>query len=77
MNELDLLYDFADNLKYYMTKRELTQGDLARESYISQSTISAYLNARKMPTLKSIVNICCALKCDFDDLLPFVTSPVK
>lgn len=77
MNELDLLYDFANNLRHCMKEQDLTQSDLARESHISQPTISAYLNARKMPTMKSIVNICCALECEFDDLLPFVTSPIE
>lgn len=77
MNELDLLYEFADNLKYYMDKKDFTQSDLARESYISRESINKYLNAQRMPTLKSIVNICCALKCEFDDLIPFITSPVK
>ena len=77
MNELDLMFEFADNLKYYMDRQGMNQSDLARASHISQPIISAYLNARKMPTMKSIVNICCALKCDFVDLLPFITSPVE
>lgn len=70
ISEIELLNVFASNLKYIMEYEEITQSELARKSGLSQSAINKYLNANRMPNLKAIVNICYALDCRIDDLIP-------
>lgn len=76
MTEMDLLDSFAENVSYMMEREGIDQSDLARYSGISRQAINRYLNKQRMPNLKSIVNICYALNCDYDDILPFLTSLV-
>ena len=47
----------------------MTQLELAEKSCLSHSTINAYIRGRRMPTLKSIINISIALECSYDELI--------
>lgn len=76
MTEIDLLDSFAENVHYEMRRMGMDQSELARKSGVSRQAINRYLNRQRMPNLKSIVNICYALNCDYDDILPFLTSLV-
>lgn len=77
MTETDLLDSFAENVNCEMKRIGMDQSELARKSGVSRQAINRYLNRQRMPNLKSIVNICYALNCDYDDILPFLTSSVK
>ena len=77
MTEIELMEEFASNLYYIMKQDDISLTELSKRSNLAKGTISRYLKAQRMPTLKSIVNICYALECEYDDLLPFVTSSVK
>lgn len=74
MTEADLLVGFSDNLEYMMKKHGVNQSELSRESGVSREAINKYLNCQRMPSLKAIVNLSYALKCDLDDLVPFTTT---
>ena len=76
MTEMDYLESFAYNLNYIMRDESVSQSELARRSKISKGTISKYLNAKQMPTMKSISNICYALDCEFEDIIPLTSSLV-
>ena len=71
MTEQNYLEAFAYNLDYIM------QDELAKRSNIGKSTISKYLNAKQMPTMKAISNICYALDCEFEDIIPLTSSLVE
>lgn len=71
MSELEWLDIFADNLRDIMQERRMTQNVLAVESGINQSCISRYLTKKQMPTVKAIVNLSYALRCDIRDLIDF------
>ncbi len=71
MTELEWLDIFADNLASMMEEGGYTQMDLAEETGLSQSTISAYLNKRKLPGVKAIINIAYALDCEVTELIDF------
>lgn len=52
----------------------MTQKDLAHEAGFSESALSQYLNAQRLPSIKSIVNICFVLGIDVDALTNFGKS---
>lgn len=69
MTELEFIEDFMKNLENLMYRQGISQNRLAEESGISQATISRYLKGERMPTLKAVINICCVLECDIDELV--------
>ena len=71
MNEFEWLDIFGDNLRDLMAGSGMTQGDLAKELGVSESTISKYLNKRQFPGVKTLVNLAYALDCSLDDLMDF------
>ena len=71
MSELEFMEIFADNLREIMQERRMTQHELARESDITQATISRYLTKKQMPSIKAVVNFSYALRCDIKDLIDF------
>lgn len=71
MTELEWLDIFADNLHDLMQSRGYSQGDLADESGLDQTSISRYLNRRRIPTVRAIVNLAYVLDCNISDLMDF------
>lgn len=77
MTEQNYLEAFAYNLDYIMQDEGINQSELAKRSNIGKSTISKYLNAKQMPTMKTISNIRYALGCEFEDIIPLTSSLVE
>lgn len=70
MSELELIEIFAGNLRSAMEDARISQAELAKETGLSEAAISRYLAAERLPNLRAIVNICCVLDCDFEELIP-------
>lgn len=70
ISELEAIEIFGDNLRDLMEAVRINQTELAKESRLTQCTISKYLNKQSMPSMKAIMNLCYALNCDYNDLLP-------
>lgn len=77
MSEMDLLDIFAENLNYVMNDENVSATELARLTGLEKSTISRYLKAQRMPSMKTFLNICRALNCDYYDILPPITSYIR
>lgn len=77
MTEQNYLEAFAYNLDYIIQNEGISQSELAKRSNIGKSTISKYLNAKQMPTMKTISNICYTLGCEFEDIIPLTSSLVE
>lgn len=71
MSELEFMEIFAGNLRSLMYDTGYSQAELAEETGLTQGTISKYLNAKQMPSVKAIVNLVYVLNCDFEDLMDF------
>lgn len=71
MSELEWMNIFASNLLEMMDNARMTQRDLAEEAGLSESTISQYINKRKIPSLRAIINLSYALDCSVDELIEF------
>ena len=70
ISELEAIEIFGDNLRDLMEDVRINQSELAKESRLTQCTIIKYLNKQRMPSMKAIMNLCYALNCDYNDLLP-------
>lgn len=70
MSEKEFLDIFSDNLRDLMNELEIGQNELARALGVKHSTISRYLNKQRLPSLMMFVNICIALECNPDELVP-------
>ena len=71
MSETEWLDNFGDNLSFLLADYGLTQGELAEMTGLSEPTISSYINKRRMPGAKAILNISYALKISIDDLIDY------
>ena len=71
MSELEWLDIFGDNLREMLLETNMTQGELANETGLTEAAISNYINKKRVPTLRAIVNIAYALGCDTDELIDF------
>lgn len=70
MSEIELIDIFAENLRYTMQDVRITPAQLAKETGLSESTISRYLSKERLPHIRALINICVVLNCTLDDLLP-------
>lgn len=67
MKEINEL--FADNLKYWLAKRQKSQADLHKYLDISPSVASDYCSGRKMPRADKLILIANWLMIELSDLL--------
>lgn len=71
MTEHEWLDIFGDNLVSLMRDWNMSQSELSQRSGISQSSISAYINKRKMPGVKALINIADVFDISLDDFINF------
>lgn len=71
MTEQEWLNIFSDNLKSLLKDARMTQRELADEANLSESVVSDYVHGRKLPGIRSILNIFYALDCDLYDFIDF------
>ena len=69
MTELEWMDIFGDNLRDILKEYGMTQRQLAEETGLTEATISSYINKRKIPSMKAIVNIANALDISTDELI--------
>ena len=71
MGEAEWLDNFGDNLSLILADYGVSQAELAEMSGLSEPTISSYVNKRRMPGVKAILNIAYALSIDINELVDF------
>jgi transcriptional regulator with XRE-family HTH domain len=71
MTETEWLNIFGDNLRDLMLDANMTQRELADDTDLSESAISQYLNKRRVPTVRAIINIAYSLDCSVEELIDF------
>lgn len=69
MTELEWMDIFGDNLRDILKEYGMTQRQLAEETGLNEATISSYINKRKIPSMRAIVNIANALDISTDELI--------
>lgn len=58
MSELEFNALFANNLRYYMKKSEMTQVDLAKYMNVSTASISNWCKGIKLPRMDKVDKLC-------------------
>ena len=71
MTETEWLDIFGGNLVDLMRERGYTQGDLAEDTGLSIGAINHYINGRRLPGIRAIINIAYVLDCDVSELIDF------
>lgn len=67
---------FGDNLVSLLKENDMTQLELAKESGVSSSAISDYINKRSMPSLAAAINMAYVLNVSVEDFVDF-EEPVE
>ena len=71
MSEAEWLDIFGDNLREMIAEQGMTQADFADEIGVTEATVSYYVNKKKMPGIKAIVNMAYVLNISIDELIDF------
>ena len=71
MTEVEWIDIFANNLRDILKDRKMSQKELANEIWVSEATISRYINKQRMPSIKHILEISYALNIDVNELIDF------
>ena len=72
MTESEWLDIFSNNLIELIRDRGYTQADLAEDTGLSEATISAYINKRRIPKVTTLLNLALVLDCELEDLTGYV-----
>ena len=72
MMESEWLDIFSNNLIELIRDRGYTQADLAEDTGLSEATISAYINKRRIPKVTTLLNLALVLDCELEDLTGYV-----
>lgn len=70
ISEVEFICIFADNLSDIMDEVRISQRQLAKKAHITEAALSRYLNKQRMPNMRTFMNLCYALQCEYSDLLP-------
>lgn len=70
ISEVEFICIFADNLSDIMDEVGISQRRLAKKAHITEAALSRYLNKQRMPNMRTFMNLCYALQCEYSDLLP-------
>ena len=67
ISEVEFICIFADDI---MDEVGISQRQLAKKAHITEAALSRYLNKQRMPNMRTFMNLCYALQCEYSDLLP-------
>lgn len=65
---------FRDNLRRYITIKDLTQKQLSKEIGVSPSTLNDWVTGKKLPRMDKIDKLCSFFNCSRSDLLDINTQ---
>ena len=65
-----MLIEIGENIDNMLKRRGMTQRELAKKCNMHPVTLNRYVKAKRMPTLKDLVNISLALDCNIVFLIP-------
>lgn len=71
MTELEWLNEFGERLKKMLETSGISQKELAKGTGLSEGAISNYINGRRIPSVKALINMSYELDCTLDELMEF------
>jgi len=61
--------EIGKNIERYLEYSRKSQADVSREIGVSTSLISEYVKGNNYPSVKTLIKLCVALDCAYEDLL--------
>lgn len=71
MTEQEWIDIFGDNLKELIESRKMSQNQFAYRCNITPAALSFYLNKKRIPGIRTIINMSYVLNVSIDDLIDF------
>lgn len=71
MSEVEWMYIFGDNLVDLLKDANMSRQELADATGLTTAAICNYINKKRMPTVRALINISEALDVTLDDLMFF------
>lgn len=71
MSEMEWMDIFGDNLVDLLKEVQMSQHELASLAGLTDAAVSNYINKRRMPTIKAIINMAEVLNVTIDDFIFF------
>lgn len=71
MTRYEWLCKFRLKLRQLMEEKGVTQRELADKLYVSEATVSKYINGELMPSVRMVINISYALNVSIDSFTYF------
>ena len=71
MSEAEWVRTFKDNLIDIMEEQGYNQKQLAKESGLSEATISNYVTGKMIPSIKGVINLSKTFGISLDEFLDF------
>lgn len=62
---------FGDNLKRLIDDKGISRKELANKTYLTEATLSRYINKKQAPSPKAVVNLSIVLGVPIKDLIGF------
>ena len=70
MTELELCKIISDNLAELIKESGYSRCEVALEAGLDESTINKCLKGDRIPSVRTVINLAIALKCDLTDIIP-------
>lgn len=71
ISEVEWIRYFAEEVKYHMKQKHMSQRDLADRSRLAESTISDVIRGNKLPSIRTVYNIAYGLGVGIEELTDF------
>lgn len=71
MSEQEWLNIFGDNLRDILKEQNMSQDELADACGLSKGLVSQYIHKRKMPSIKTLINMSYVLNIRLDEFADF------
>ena len=71
ISETQWIKSFADEVKFYMKQKKITQRELADRSRLAESTICDVIYGRRIPNFRTVSNIAHGLGVGIEALADF------
>ena len=69
MSDQEYLKVFSENLKYYLTKYDISQADLAKRLGVTPTSVSNWTTGQKTPRMDKVDAMCEIFNCKRSDLM--------
>lgn len=71
ISEVQWMKSFAEEVKYHMKQKRMSQRELADRSRLAESTISDVIRCNKLPSFRTVSNIAHGLGVGIEELADF------